>query len=117
MSSCATVEYEPCGCMACLNPKDPRAEVWKYALGCLEFPLKHPVPHMGSAPGVRDSFLEGDWEALTVQQKTRMKAQMKEKFGLSAYEFDQQMKTVGYMPIRDKNITVKICQLHSRCMM
>jgi hypothetical protein len=101
-----------------LDPKDPRAEIWRYALGCLEFPLKNPVTHEGSAPGVVSArFLEGDWKALNVDQQTKMKAKMKERFGVSACEFDEHLKIVGYMPIRDVNITVKICKTHSRCLL
>jgi hypothetical protein len=118
MQSLENVEYEPCGCLAMLDPKDPRAPLWNKVLGCLEFPLKGPVATSGFGPGEPEAmFLKGDWMALSAAQKGKIKAAMKERFGASEAEFEEQMKALGYFPIKDENITVKICGLHTRCML
>jgi hypothetical protein len=114
----AQANYVPCGCLALLDRNDPRAELWKKVLGSLEFPLKGPTRVMGFGPGEPQAmFLREDWEALTVAQKSKIRAAMRDNFGASEAEFEQQMKTLGYFPIKDENITIRICGLHTRCMM
>jgi len=109
--------YVPCGCKALLSEKDPKAVIWKAVFGCLEFPLKSPLHHVGVAHGeFMASFLMGDWEALSLQQQTELINQMREKFGVSLNEFKSQVKAYGYIPIKDTNISVLICQLHTRMM-
>ena len=109
--------YVPCGCYAVLLECDPRAQIWRYALGCLKFPLQNPISHVESAQGERSAyFLKGDWNALSEKQKDRMFQALKLKFNVERSEFFSQIKTVGYMPIKDENITVVICEIHTRCM-
>ena len=118
--SCSESEvYIPCGCKAHLFKEDPRASLWAYALGCLEFPLISPISHYGNADGMAGSrkFLKGDWAALSDAEKARMTEKLIKKFGISLQEFESQMKSVGYMPIKDENIILVICQKHSRMMM
>jgi len=117
MNCVEQVSYVPCGCKAHLDPKDPRASIWKYALGCLEFPLQNPISHMGEAQGEKPSrFLKGDLRAISKDQKSRMFEKLKKKFGINIQIFLRQIKALGYMPIKDENIIVEICGLHSRCM-
>lgn len=114
----AQAEYAPCGCKAILSPGDPRARIWKAALGCLEFPLKGPVPVRGQGPGEDPArFLRGDWEALSMDQQIKIRAEMKRIYHASSSEFDQQIKSLGFFPIKDENINVLICGLHTRCML
>jgi hypothetical protein len=110
--------YKPCGCMAHLNKNDPRASIWRYALGCLEFPLKHPISHVASAEGEYPAkYLEGDWAALTNKQKNSMCKKLFKKFGVTRDQILTQIKALDYMPIKDENITVVICKKHSMMMM
>jgi hypothetical protein len=112
-----TAMRAPCGCKAILNKKDPRAAIWKKVFGCLEFPLLSPIPVLGTALGEPTAkFLMGDWEALNFEQKTKMLSEMKKKFGISAQDFVMQNKALGYVPIKDQNVTVVVCQLHTRMM-
>ena len=118
MSTCFAVSYVPCGCKAHLDAKDPRAEIWMKVFGCLSFPLKHPISHMAITKGESSArYLQGDWRALSDEEKLRMVAEMKEKFGVSQEVFMSQIRAVGYVPIKDENITITCCQLHSRMMM
>lgn len=51
----ASAHYVPCGCKAHLNEKDP-----------------------GAGPGeLRDRFLKGDWEALSMEEQVRLAEAMK----------------------------------------
>jgi len=109
--------YVSCGCKAVLSPKDPRASIWKYSLGSLEFPLQNPISHRGKAQGEKPArFLQGDWRALSEVQKSRMFEKLKKKFNINIQFFLSQIKALGYMPIKDENITVVICGLHERCL-
>lgn len=113
----STANYVPCGCKAHLNEKDPRAEIWRNVFGCLEFPLKNPISHIGQAEGEHeDRFLYGDWDALSFDQKVKMLIEMKKKFGISEQVFSSQVKALGYIPIKDQNIDVVICQKHTGMM-
>ena len=112
------VEYEPCGCKAVLSEKDERASIWKAALGCLEFPLQTPIAHMGQGPGERTArFLKGDFQALDERQQFDLFHEMEKKFKVNIREFQVQVEVLGYIPIKDENITVVCCGLHSRMMM
>lgn len=112
------VHYVPCGCKAHIESNDPRAEIWIAVFGKREFPLKHPLAKIGSGPGESaDRFLEGDWEALSMEEQVKLAEAMKRKFGVPDSVFISQMKALGYVPIKDRNITVVCCQLHSRMMM
>ena len=116
MSNCLMPE-QPCGCRACLSEEDPRAEIWKEVFGCLEFPLKNPVAISGNAVGeAGSSFLMGNWEALSVDEQNRMIQAMKRKFGVDEQVFRAQIRVFGYVPIKDENITVIICEKHTRAM-
>ena len=116
MNSCSQISYVPCGCKAILSPEDPRAEIWKAVFGCLEFPLKSPQFHDAQAEGEQPSrFLKGDWMALSEDQKKRLCYEMKKKFGIGDSVFRAQMSALGYVPIKDVNIHVLICGLHTRC--
>lgn len=116
--SCAETEYMPCGCKAHLFKEDHRVSLWRYALGSLEFPLRHPISHMGKAEGEHSAkFLEGDWAALSEDQKFRMCKKMMQKFGIPRSEFEKQIRALGYMPIKDENIILVIYQKHSRMLM
>lgn len=110
--------YVPCGCRAHLSEKDPRSAIWLAVFGKLEFPLKHPLAKFGSGPGeAQDRFLEGDWEALSLEEQAMLGVKMREKFGVPDSVFISQVKALGYVPIKDRNITVVCCQLHSRMAM
>lgn len=116
MSSCL-MPGQPCGCRACLNEQDPRAEIWKEVFGCLEFPLKNPVAIRGNAVGEAGAlFLMGDWEALSQAEQDKMIQAMKRKFGVDEQVFRAQIRVFGYVPIKDENITVIVCQKHIRAM-
>jgi hypothetical protein len=111
------VSYVPCGCKAILDEKDPRAAIWKAVFGCLEFPLKSPLSHFGEAEGeFRARFFMGDWEALSLQQQNELINQMREKFKVNMNDFADQLNTLHYIPIKDVNINVLVCQLHTRVM-
>ena len=118
MSSCSEqISYVPCGCKAHLSKKDPRAIIWRLALGCLEFPLQNPIYHMGEAQGEKPArFLKGDWKALSEKQKSGIFIEMREKFRINIRIFKNQIEVLGYFPIKNENIIVEICGLHQRCM-
>jgi hypothetical protein len=110
--------YVPCGCRALLAEKDPRAEIWLSVFGKLEFPLLHPIHHQGQGPGENsDLFLQGDWNALSQDQQFKLCDAMKTKFNVKESLFLSQIHALGYIPIKDRNITVVLCQLHSRMLM
>jgi len=118
MSCTVQDSYVPCGCKAILRENDPRAGIWKKIFGCLEFPLKNPVSTEGAARGEGSArFLMGDWAALSWDQKVIMKTEMKKRFNASSFEFDEQIRILGFVPIKDVNISIKICNLHFRCML
>jgi len=118
MSCSAQANYVPCGCRAHLNEKDPRAEIWLAVFGKLEFPLLHPIAHIGQAVGEPPyRVLQGDWRALSEEEQNMLAEQMRTKFGASPAAFLAQNKAIGYIPIKDKNITVVCCKLHSRMLM
>jgi len=107
----------PCGCKAILSEEDPRAEIWRNVFGCLEFPLCSPMPLMGKAEGELESrFLRGDWSALSPEQQQKLCQEMIIKFGIDDHVFRMQNQALGYVPINDQNITVVVCQLHTRMM-
>lgn len=117
MSCVEQDSYVPCGCKAHLSKKDPRAIIWRLALGCLEFPLQNPISHMGEAQGEKPAkFLKGDWKALSEKQKTGILIEMRAKFRINTEIFQNQIRALGYMPIKDENITVSICAHHQVCM-
>lgn len=117
MISQAQTNYVPCGCKAILSPEDPRAEIWKAVFNCLEFPLASPLFHNAQAEGEQPSrFLKGDWMALSEDQKERLCHEMKKRFSIGDSVFRAQMKALGYVPIKDENIHVSICELHARCL-
>lgn len=114
----AQVNYVPCGCKAILSEKDPRAPIWRAVLGKLEFPLLNPIHHVGSAEGeYKDFFLKGDWKALSEEEQNKLANEMQKRFGINEKMFFGQIKTLGYVPIKDVNISVLFCQLHTRCML
>ena len=119
MAACLQNSYVPCGCKAILSEMDPRAPIWLAVFGKLEFPLKNPVPTIGAGPGeFHDRFLRGDWEALSLDQQTMLFREMEKRFsGLNYGAFVAQNRALGYIPIKDKNISVLVCGLHTRCMM
>jgi len=112
------VSYVPCGCKALLSEKDHRAASWKAVFGCLEFPLKSPIATTGSGPGESPGrFLMGDWEALSMDKKSMLFHEMERIFpGINYGDFVAQNRTLGYIPIKDVNISVLVCQLHTRMM-
>ena len=117
MSCVEQVSYVPCGCKAHIHEKDFRASIWRAALGCLEFPLQNPIYHMGEAQGEKPArFLKGDWRALSEEQKHKIFIAIRHKFSVNIEIFRKQIEALGYMPIKDENITVEICGLHQRCM-
>jgi len=117
MSTSANVMRVPCGCKALLNEKDPRAEIWMKVFGKLEFPLQSPVQHLGQAEGEHpDKFLRGDWSALEPEEQQRLCQAMKDKFRVDDKIFRSQVQTLGYVPIKDVNIHVFICQKHTSMM-
>jgi hypothetical protein len=118
MAVCMQRSYVPCGCKAHLSESDPRAEIWRAVFGKLEFPLLHPIKHEGQAVGEPlCGFLQGDWNALSEEEQVKLAGEMKKRFGVSEAAFIAQNKAIGYIPIKDVNITVVCCQLHSRMMM
>lgn len=119
MSCCSQESYVPCGCKAHLDSRDPRAEVWMKVLGCLEFPLQNPVSHQHNAYGEAhpSMFLRGDWLALSLDQQRILAEEMERKFKVDSAIFKQQMRALGFVPIKDVRITVSCCQLHSRMLM
>ena len=108
--------YVPCGCKALLNEKDPRAAIWKAVFGKLEFPLLHPIANLAQAEGEQLArFLQGDWNALGSSEQVKLAYEMKKRFpGLNDLEFLAQNKALGYIPIKDVNISVILCQRHTR---
>lgn len=111
----AQAYYVPCGCKAVLSEKDLRAGIWRAVFGKLEFPLIHPLNHWAHAEGEHgDRFLKGDWEALSEEEKVKLAREMRKKFGVNEAAFMSQNRALGYIPIKDQNITVVCCQLHSR---
>jgi hypothetical protein len=105
-----------CGCQAILDEKDPRAGIWKGVFGKLEFPLKHPVPFkMETFPG--QLFFAGDSNALSPQEKERFISAMMKKFNVTREHVLTSWDVAGCIPILWENITLKICELHLRCMM
>jgi len=50
------------------------------------------------------------------KQKEGILVEMRAKFRINTSIFQNQIRALGYMPIKDENITVSICALHSRCM-
>lgn len=118
MAACMQSSYVPCGCKALLSEKDPRAPIWMAVFGKLEFPLKNPVPTMGMGPGeIPDRFLKGDWGALSLDQQNILINEMVKKFKANVNNFADQLNTLGFIPIKDVNISVLVCGLHTRCMM
>lgn len=118
MSCCSQESYVPCGCKALLDSRDPRAEIWMKVLGCLEFPLQNPLSHEHAAYGEIGihRFLKGDWAALSLDQQKTLAEEMQRVFKVEPAVFRQQMRALGFVPIKDVHITVKICSTHLRCM-
>lgn len=108
------LERKICGCEAEISEGDPRAEIWREVFGKLAFPLKHPIPFsMETFPGKR--FLAGDANALTEEQKERLKSAMARKFGVPKEHIEKSLRD-GIIPILDENVSISICNLHIRCM-
>ena len=106
-----------CECVAILDEKDERAEIWKQVCPDLRLPLKSPMPIRGKGPdGEIHRFLECDTDRLTDFQKARLAELMAKKFGLDEKQAFNMIQK-GELPIKDENITMMICNLHVRCMM
>jgi len=106
-----------CECVAILNEKDERAEIWKQVCPDLQLPLKHPLPVLAkNNDGEEMRFYEGDPERLDDSQKARISELMAKKFDLDEKAVFESLKK-GIMPIRADNVTVMICNLHALCMM
>lgn len=118
MSCTVQDSYVPCGCKAILSERDPRAKIWMKVLGCLEFPLQNPLNHQHAAYGEKgiSLFLRGDWDALSLDQQRTLAEEMQKNFKVDPAVFRQQMRALGFVPIKDEHITVQICQVHLRCM-
>lgn len=105
-----------CECYATISKEDPRAEIWKQVSpdGCM--PLKHPLmvknPHF---PEYMSLFYVGDADRLTQEQKEKMASLMAEKFKIPREEMLKSLAT-GQFHIKSNNISVVICELHTRCM-
>lgn len=98
-----------CGCTAIISKDDPRAELWQYVLGCLEVPLKHPVPE-------KTNFglcYAADPTKLTPEQRERLIEKMAEKFHLQRSEVVEDLEK-GFLPIKAENVTLNICPDHFR---
>jgi hypothetical protein len=110
--STTELKKPPCGCKAIIAEEDPRAEIWMKVFGCLEFPLLSPMPVSLGNPSKR--FLRGDLDALTPEQMCSLFEEMHKKFAVDRKWFATQNRALGYVPILDENITVAMCELHSR---
>ncbi|MCJ7459226.1 MAG: hypothetical protein MUP17_09565 [candidate division Zixibacteria bacterium] len=64
----------------------------------------------------RAAFLMGDWEALSQDEQEQMIQAMKRKFGVDEQVFRAQVRVFGYVPIKDENITVIVCEKHTLAM-
>jgi hypothetical protein len=109
-------DEKPCGCQAILDETDTRAPIWKEVFGKLEFPLEHPIPFkMETFPG--QLFFAGDSKALSPEEKERFISAMMKKFNVSREHVETSWDVFGCIPILYEHITLKICELHLRCMM
>ncbi len=103
-----------CGCEASISDKDPRADIWRAALGKTSIPIVWPLYVSNpSFPG--RGFLQGDSTALTDAQKEMMADLISQKFNLPAVEVLHDL-TTGPFPILDEHVTVTFCKDHSRMM-
>lgn len=102
-----------CECSASISKHDPRAEIWKQVTADGTLPLKHPLL-VKNKHFPKLFFYVGDADRLTQEQKEKMASLMTEKFKIPKEEVLHDLAT-GFH-IRSDNISVVICELHTRCM-
>jgi hypothetical protein len=101
-----------CGCEASINDSDPRAEIWRAALGKTSVPIVYPLyVLLPDFPGKR--FLQGDATALTASQKRVMANLVAKKFNISELEVFEDLQNEIF-PILDEHVTVSFCRKHTR---
>ena len=103
-----------CECSATISKDDPRAEIWKQVDPDGIMPLKHPLLTR-SKTFPNKLFYLGDPSRLTQKQKKKMAKLMAEKFKIPEAEVLHNLAT-GVFPIESSNISIMICELHTRCM-
>lgn len=104
-----------CKCYGIISEKDARHEIWIQVDPQAKIPLKHPMLKQFEAGGHKGLFYEGDPARLTEKQKDIMANLLSKKFNISKEEILKDLAK-GILPIRADNITVAICELHSRMM-
>jgi len=78
-------------------------------------PLKHPMAKRSKVGGIEALFYEGDAKRLTQKQKDVMASLLSKKFNIPKGEILTNLAN-GVFPIKADNVTVAICDLHSRMM-
>lgn len=103
-----------CECYATVSSEDPRYKIWKQVDPDGIMPLKHPLM-VKNKNFSKLLFYVGDAERLTHKQKEKMASLMAEKFKIPKEEVLKNL-AAGEFHIRSDNISVCICELHTRCM-
>ena len=104
---------QKCECWAKISDSDSRADIWRQITPDLKIPLKHPMPVNLDGPEGPMRFYEGDPERLTNEQHISIAEAMESKFGYRRDLVLQDLRN-GNLPIKEDNVTVFWCALHTR---
>lgn len=102
-----------CECYAVIDSDNERVEIWRKVCPDLRVPLKHPGLCKGTAAGEEIFMYEGDPDRMSGFQRARLAELFAEKFKISEMLAFEELKK-GHLPVRAENVTVVICQLHSK---
>lgn len=103
-----------CGCKASFNRDHPRIKMWTEALGpSPSVPIKHPVPHL--VEGKR--YFKADVSRIDEATLTEIIEALAGEFDINPFRIRNEVEKSGFIPVRDENLTLIICNLHYRCML